>query len=559
MSLTDSLIGFTTIIFVMSTISERVANFLKLYFQDKIIYIPVVPHRAGGKWIFFMKARISILAQSQITQAAEKEREYRVLVINIIVGILSAAFINLNIFEVLEYVGDTDTPLNIGWTLTDLRQSRIIFGFVYLFLFIWSGSLILFSKLPEQKRNISKKYIYTPFFVWLTFTVTLLIASAAGHVGEKQILLHFTGYVSVGVFLSLGSKFWHDLLDILFSFKRTQEKLTDRKLITDFDSADQIIKYTEISQYNIAEQLYDKYRPELWKIDGVVSCGLVTYFNERVKLYQKRIEVEFTNNEAQQQLFKLREEGEVQINYNTFFLKDHLKIEFTLDLVAVPDVGINNGKVCFARNKSNVETKGSFGVKKSGSKYIAYSCLHVLAEDNDFKRFLKDENARLSPDKLEVEFYIDGTSVSGMINPDTVLFGNKGGGYYGADYCECEIDEVIYNTYSDFIKPYHLEDFADEKMKMFGATSKLLDLKNPLSNIVSSKVNYGGGFYKEMELYKIDSGASTVRPGDSGAAVYFKESGSSKICIGIIVSKSANNSYMFKLWTLNIPNGCLIT
>ena len=60
MSLTDPLIGFTTIIFVMSTISERVANFLKLYFQDKMIYIPVIPHKAGGKWVFFMEARISI-------------------------------------------------------------------------------------------------------------------------------------------------------------------------------------------------------------------------------------------------------------------------------------------------------------------------------------------------------------------------------------------------------------------------------------------------------------------------------------------------------------------
>lgn len=498
MSLTDSLIGFTTIIFVMSTISERVANFLKLYFQDKIIYIPVVPHRAGGKWIFFMKARISILAQSQITQAAEKEREYRVLVINIIVGILSAAFINLNIFEVLEYVGDTDTPLNIGWTLTDLRQSRIIFGFVYLFLFIWSGSLILFSKLPEQKRNISKKYVYTPFFVWLTFTVTLLIASAAGHVGEKQILLHFTGYVSVGVFLSLGSKFWHDLLDILFSFKRTQEKLTDRKLITDFDSADQIIKYTEISQYNIAEQLYDKYRPELWKIDGVVSCGLVTYFNERVKLYQKRIEVEFTNNEAQQQLFKLREEGEVQINYNNFLLKDYFEMKFTKDIIALPDTGIDSHPICFARNtsSSNINIKGSFNVKKTlQGEFIAFGCLHVFASDSDFNKFKTNRPGGNLIIEKEVEFNINGALFKGQIIPDSVIFGDRH--FYGADYCECSVTENLYKTYMRFIKQFDLTLFPERQMKMFGATSKDIFLFEVKGEAIPTRVNYGQGFQPE--------------------------------------------------------------
>lgn len=551
MSLTDSLIGFTTIIFVMSTISERVANFLKLYFQDKIIYIPVVPHRAGGKWIFFMKARISILAQSQITQAAEKEREYRVLVINIIVGILSAAFINLNIFEVLEYVGDTDTPLNIGWTLTDLRQSRIIFGFVYLFLFIWSGSLILFSKLPEQKRNISKKYVYTPFFVWLTFTVTLLIASAAGHVGEKQILLHFTGYVSVGVFLSLGSKFWHDLLDILFSFKRTQEKLTDRKLITDFDSADQIIKYTEISQYNIAEQLYDKYRPELWKIDGVVSCGLVTYFNERVKLYQKRIEVEFTNNEAQQQLFKLREEGEVQINYNNFLLKDYFEMKFTKDIIALPDTGIDSHPICFARNtsSSNINIKGSFNVKKTlQGEFIAFGCLHVFASDSDFNKFKTNRPGGNLIIEKEVEFNINGALFKGQIIPDSVIFGDRH--FYGADYCECSVTENLYKTYMRFIKQFDLTLFPERQMKMFGATSKDIFLFEVKGEAIPTRVNYGQGFQPEYRLFKIDPVGTNVNPGDSGSSVYFKKNGSKDIEIGIIIAKSDDSAYMFKLSNL---------
>lgn len=554
MSLSDSLIGFATIIFVMSTISERVSNFLKLYFQDKLIYIPIIPHKAGNKWVFFMEARISILAQSQITQAAEKEREYRVLVINIIVGILSAAFINLNIFEVLEYVGDTGTSLNIGWTLTDFKQGRIIFGIVYLFLFIWSGSLILFSKLQEQKKHISEKYVYSPFYIWLAFTLTLIVASTAGHFGEKQILLHFVGYVLVGVFLSLGSKFWHDLLDILFSFKRTQEKLTDRKLITDFDSADQIIKYTEISQYNIAEQLYEKYRSKIWAIKGVVSCGLVTYFNERIKLYQKRIEVEFTNNDAQNELLKLKEEGEVQISYNNFYLKDFIEIKHTAALIALPDTGVDDPPVCYARNNSasNEHIKGSFNVKKtSDGRYIAFGCLHVFASENDFNDFRTNERATIND--RQVLFSINGSHYYGKIILDTILFGIQSGGY-GADYCECEVVEEVFNEYKRFISRFDLRSVENQKLKLFGATSKLLVLDVPKAGLVGCDVDYGNGFIKHLELFKIDvfNTESNVNPGDSGSTVYYKSENSKEIFFGMIVAKSDDCAYMFKLDKLNI-------
>lgn len=567
MDTTDLAIAYASVVFVMSTISERVANFIKLYFQDKVIYIPVIPHRKRGKWVYCLKARLRILAEQQVTEAAEKEREYRILVINMIVGILCAAFININIFE-LNYADPEGSHFNLGWQLDKLDGGIFILAAFYLFLFLWSVSLILFSKLEENERTVRWRFVSAPFFTWLAVTVVFFISAFKEggwtvncckmliHVDGGKILIHFAGYLTMGVFLSLGSKFWHDLLDILFSFKRTREKLSDPKLLTDFNSADQLIKYTEISQYNIAEQLYDRYRPQIWGINGVVSCGLVTYFNERIKLYQKRIEVEFTNNEAQDRLLKLKAEGEVQINYNTFYLKDFIEIKHTTDLIALPDTGIDSPPVCYARNKANAVTKGSFGVKKSGDSYIAYSCLHVLASDKDFSQFLRDENASLSADSLEVEFYIDGITLSGTINPDSVLFGNKGGGYYGADYCECIIDEVIYNAYAGFIRPYHLEDFPEGKMRMFGATSKLLDMNDPLSNMVSSKVNYGGGFYKEMELYKIDPGNANVNPGDSGSAVYFRERGSSKLCIGMIVSKSSNNAYMFKLWTLEIPDSC---
>lgn len=557
MALTDFLIAIATTVFIMSTISERVANFLKLYFQDKIIYIPIIPYKDNGKWVRMLEARLSILAQKQITEAAEKEREYRIMVINIIVGILSAAFININIFELLAVKDVNGLQLHLGWTTSTLKSCEVIGGILYLLLFLWSSSIILFSKLRENAARKNQRYTYIPFYCWILTTLIFIIITLVEkftNEGVGKILIHFGGYLTMGVFLSLGSKFWHDLLDILFSFKRTQEKLSDPKLLTDFSSADQIIKYTEISQYNIAEQLYEKYRPKLWGIEGVVSCGLVTYFDERVRLYQKRIEVEFTTNEAQDQLLKIQAEGEVQINYNTFLLKDYLYVEYTNELVALPGVGIDVQPLCFAQNAKNNDIKGSFNIKKANDGYVAFGCLHVFASENDFTNILQRTGAPALTD-LDVKFQINGASFNGKIIPGSIKFGNEEDSF-GADYCECSVDEIVYKEYSNFINQFNLSDFADNQMKLFGATSKNILLKEVKGDVIPCRVKYRNGVIKLLKLYKVNPLTTNVSPGDSGATVYYKNDSHSRMCMGIVVAKSHSHAYIFKLSNIHFMDSC---
>ena len=562
MSITDLLIGLGSIIFVMSTISERVSNFLKLYFQDKVIYIPVIPHKENGKWMYLMEAKLRILAQQQATEAAEKEREYRILVINIIVGVLSAAFININIFELFDYIKSSG-KLNIGWNINRGLTVPVITGAAYLSLFLWSTSLILFSKLQEKNKDVRQRYVYIPLLFWLIATLVMVILLIPGKTGDfriysGKILFHFAGYLIMGLFLSLGSKFWHDLLDILFSFKRTQEKVTDPKLLTDFNSADQIIKYTDISQYDIAEQLYEKYKSRIWDIAGIVSCGLITYFDERVRLYQKRIEVEFTTIEAQNQLLKIQSEGEVQISYNTFLLKEYFEMKFTKGLIALPDTGIGSQPVCYTRNMAatNENIKGSFNVKKTiDGRYIAFGCLHVFASANDFSRFRNNEKAPVSD--VDVLFSINGIHSNGKIIPESILFGNQRGNY-GADYCECSIDEDTYNQYNEFIRQFNLEKIEDHQMNLFGATSKAMSLNESEYGVVECNVDYNNGFYKTLQLFKINASTrdKNVNPGDSGATVYYKSDDSSVLCLGMIIAKTDSCAYMCKLNKISITDSC---
>jgi hypothetical protein len=54
----------------------------------------------------------------------------------------------------------------------------------------------------------------------------------------------FIGICLTALFISLGSKFWHDLLDILYFYKTTRQKLADDNL-SDFDTSDSLQEFVE--------------------------------------------------------------------------------------------------------------------------------------------------------------------------------------------------------------------------------------------------------------------------------------------------------------------------
>ena len=105
-------IPFCIIMMMLSFISERAANFLKLYFQGKKITIlyPASP--------FLRSVRIELLSYEQPTEAGEKERAVRVLIINIIIGIVVACLANANFFQIVKAITDSaGAPhLQLGWT-----------------------------------------------------------------------------------------------------------------------------------------------------------------------------------------------------------------------------------------------------------------------------------------------------------------------------------------------------------------------------------------------------------------------------------------------------------
>ncbi|MEO7979272.1 hypothetical protein, partial [Flavobacterium sp.] len=282
MSVTGFLISFSIIMMMLSLVSERASNFIKLYFQSKEISIPFL-YKEDNKWKYALTVKLQILAYKQPTAMAEKEREYRVMIINVLVGILMATLANANFFEIVSQIssqkdGNTEEIAIKGILANDLN-STIIAGAIYMFFFLWSISLILFSRLYEYKTtkvgfnlSDSRKRVYTyPFLIWIFTTALIVIthtiikeyqlkigilSDVFGSVNFIAIIRHIFGFTITGFFLSLGSKFWHDLLDVLFKLKNTQQVLSESKTYTDYDSADSLIAFAETSQYDIVEGLY---------------------------------------------------------------------------------------------------------------------------------------------------------------------------------------------------------------------------------------------------------------------------------------------------------------
>ena len=141
----DQIIQLVTILFVLSMVCERIADFLKHYLcGNKILNIG------------------DTITKAPPEDNREKARYYRILKINVWCGILTALILKADLIKMFNAVKDAGTT--VGW------------------------------------ENINS---YT---------------------GLDKVFLPF-GIILTGCFISFGSKFWHDLLDILLEIKNAKRTI----------------------------------------------------------------------------------------------------------------------------------------------------------------------------------------------------------------------------------------------------------------------------------------------------------------------------------------------
>lgn len=168
---TEQITALLVMLFILSLITERVANFFKLKLS-------------GTRQTAFTKRGVSYYfkfnntAYKSSNVREEKKREYRVLKINLFFGFVVALAFRADLFQIIDHINEPTA--HIGWDS---------------FLYDWPLN-------PDW--NYGTKILY--------------------RIGS--LLVTVTGCFLVGSFLSFGSKFWHDLLDLILQVKEYRRMMS---------------------------------------------------------------------------------------------------------------------------------------------------------------------------------------------------------------------------------------------------------------------------------------------------------------------------------------------
>ena len=207
------------VLFVLSMINERVVTFVKLYFSKGV----------GSFLTNWLVHKTEDLSVKHGTEKEEKIREMKILRLNIIFGIIVATCANANFFEILK----NGQPGNgLGW-LEEIEMMS-----------------------ADDKR-----------FDWLEMIGRTTAA-------DWLLLLYSAfGFIFTGLFISLGSKFWHDLLDLLLQVKNLKGKLADKETY-EIDNVEQLDEFLALPPRQLVTMAFLQEKEKLKQLPGVLGAGI---------------------------------------------------------------------------------------------------------------------------------------------------------------------------------------------------------------------------------------------------------------------------------------------
>ncbi len=201
MDIFQQIIQLVTILFLLSMVCERIADFLKHYLSESHVF-------NIQKGFFKVGDTLTKFPQDDLK---EQERAFRIFKINVCSGILLAFILKGDLIKIFNNI--TDPAKTLGW------------------------------------NNLED---YTKFIDWA--------------------LLPF-GIILTGLFISFGSKFWHDLLDLLYQIKNTKRVLSDAETYK-VDNVKTLQKLFETYQSDFIKAAYLEAKTKYMAMDSVKAIGI---------------------------------------------------------------------------------------------------------------------------------------------------------------------------------------------------------------------------------------------------------------------------------------------
>lgn len=459
----QQIIQLITLLFLLSMVCERIADFLKYYMSDSHVF-------KIQKDFFKVGDTLTKFPNDELK---EKERVFRILKINTWSGILLATILKADLIKIFNNVEAPGKVL--GWN--NLSEYRTLSDFIFLPL----------------------------------------------------------GIILTGCFISFGSKFWHDLLDLLYQIKNTKRVLSDPETYK-VDNTKSLQKIFNTYQSDFIKAAYLEAQTKYMAMDNVKAIGIKS--NDLGFYFE--ITIDKNNPDIEPFYQYLLDDGTPQ--------NIPVKIVVLAEGDSIKALSLNLSAKVF--NMKNKPAYGTIGVvvkkqnDQTDKKYLLTCCHNVLETfgviDNSS---LHTEDAGVSNSNFETKI---GTVSYAFIDHEI-------------DAALIEITPENENIIINFVpKMGHINNYrelnrSDEKKvktSIYGATTYGVNDKsskgvlNSLYNTIEiTYKKYGDKKITMMNLIQISNKAL---PGDSGSCVVDSRCN----LLGLIVAGSDEVTYVMPIKTL---------
>jgi hypothetical protein len=459
----ENIIELTVILFISSMVSEKFADFMKNFMSEKYIFGRFGKRLSKKyKWL----SQYFYVGDTRIKNAEDDEfdtiRAYRILKINIFCGIVVAAFLKIDLVYIFQHLGDKQITI-IGW----------------------------------QKICST----YKEWYDWLVLLV---------------------GIIMSGFFLGLGSKFWHDLLDMLYQVKNAKRIMNDPETYK-ADTVAQIEKIYNTYQSDFITAAYNLAKAKYMLISSVKAISLnhddYYYFEITVDRYTPEIDPAF--------VFQIDKEKNItqSIPIKIVLLEEN-------DKIVSQDVNLSS-KI-FTDSEKNFGTLGVLVQDKENKKYILTCCHNVFNPQTEIINEQITDSFH-SKDKVEIELG-NNANIRFDKYTDTALIELKKNTKV--------VNDINTFAYTGKIKKVLNEDAAQKlPVRLYGAKS------GAKKGVVQSahaevKVWYDNKEFLKDDLIKISNNNIAVsQGGDSGTCVV-DENGN---VIGLVVAGNKTDTYVMPI------------
>lgn len=481
---TETLTQLIATLFLLSTISERIVNLVKLRFS-------------GCKKLWGAFGRFGNLRNKARDEALELSRARRLLEINVVVGVGLALLLKADLLEMLRHLPDAN--FRFGW-----------------------GDYF-------DAKNGDRQWV--------------------------DIFSIPVGCVLTGIFLSMGSKFWHDLLDVVLAIKNFKQERT-RSLQT-LTGEERFNALPADEQAKAIAGLIKLSGPQwLTEYPNVIGYGSATRFRARRSTGQRVIQ------------FRVREKLDLsEVDQAIPLLLPFGDLLIPTDVIEGPPTGIrwrNPGShkvpTACGTSVSRVDDRetGTIGLKVY--KYVedrivpcALSCFHVLFSNCIPSDPAADREITLAPGEGAI-FHTPGTAAG--VQPHRQLCRELHGvlnSVTDAAVAQLLDPDALKETVAPVVFDYEKHEVDGVSLQFTGAASGA-NTKLTWRAHQAELINFGTDDEPIMRsmrgLIVLDKSAE---PGDSGAAVYTRAGE----IVGLLIAANTTKSYVIPIQ--NILNNLQIS